>query len=325
MYWEDDHHLRYQVSYVRGETSKCVTQTWAVHTVFEGTQLISDTVCFAEGTEEAPTPTNTVAIDSDSIEMQRLSADKTWKFILAQTSTPDKSLPKIGNHEPTSNTPLYQGWLVNVNSGEAQAIFYTAEIFGYLWSSDRQHLIVVGDTCYGGGPDVILGSGLYTIDVRNRTLHTLSSDYVTGCEGSIGYAVAPDGQHVIYEPGVVSSMEGTNQIDVCGESESARSYTWSSDGRYAYVACAQDTDTLRRYDTQSRENPIVADRRDVHFKAIRMALSPNQTYLAFIWGTSTFNPVQPYDEGIWVLDLSQFAEECEEKEEGGIPDDENFE
>jgi hypothetical protein len=313
MHWDDDTHLRYRVRYVREEASGCFTQTWAVHTVFEGTRLISDTLCFTEGTEAAPTPTIAVELSNRDIEIRRRSPDKSWEFILAQTSTPDASLPKMGDDDPASEASLYQGWLVNVSRGEAHAIFYTAEIFGYLWAPDSRRLIVVGDTCYGGGPDVVLGSGLYTIDVQNHTLHTISSDYVTGCEGSLGYAVAPDGQHVIYEPGIVSSMDGTHQVDVCGERESARSYTWSSDGQYAYAACAQETDTLRRYDTWAGKHAVVVDGRDVRFRAIRMALSPNQKHLAFIWGTSTFNPLQPYDEGIWILDLSQFAEGRGEK------------
>ena len=53
----------------------------------------------------------------------------------------------------------------------------------------------------------------------------------------------------------------------------------------------------------------MADRKEVGFQAIEMAMSPDQAHLAFVWSTSTFITVRPYDSGIWVLDLNQFTDE----------------
>jgi hypothetical protein len=152
----------------------------------------------------------------------------------------------------------------------------------------------------------VLGAGLYIFDVQARTTRTLSPDYVTNCEGSLGYRVAPGGRHLLYEPGLVAAVDGGEPEAICGEGSRARGYAWSPDGRFAYAACPHPTaasDVLRRYDTATGRARTLTDPATLGFRATALVVSPEQSHLAFVWATSTYMPREPY--GVWIIDLKR--------------------
>ncbi len=309
--WEDDDHLRYRLGSRNYHQTECVSETWGVYTMFDTTEWVSETLCFPELPDAISELANYAEFTAADIEDQALSPDGTQAFVLTRAMTTTlPPLPKIGTYEPEAGTPIRQGWLVNLVGGKARPAFYTTEIFDYEWSADGAYLTVVGGACYGGSPpDVVLGGGIHSVAVQTLAVHTINADYTGRCEGGVDLEFSPDGQHVIYPPGIVSSLDAKTQDRVCTEDEYSRSYTWSDDGRYAYVACGKESDTLHRYDTATGENIIVVDREEVFFQAIRMRISPSQNYMAFRWSSSTFVTVSPYDDGIWILDLSVVAGE----------------
>ena len=228
---------------------------------------------------------------------------------LVETTSPTTVL-KLGdwNPEPQPDT-FYQGWIAYADGREPRLIFQTVEkLFLFRWTPDSRYL-VLNEFCYGGPGILTEGIGLLAIDASSATTYVLSDSYSGACEGSVAYQIASDSQHLIYEPGIVTTLDGAVQVRVCGEQEWARSYTWSQDGRYAYLSCyvsPDETDTLRRYDVLTGENRVLVPRDCLAFKSIDMAISPDQTHLAFSWGTSNFIPLERY--GIWVVDLTKLGD-----------------
>jgi hypothetical protein len=200
-------------------------------------------------------------------------------------------VPKLGEREQLPEHQIYQGWLVYTDGSDLKPVFYTVEQFDFQWMQDNQHLLVIAGT--------------------SLAIHTISPRYVTGCEGSFGYRIAPDGQHLIYEPDIVTTIDGAEQMRICGEGKNTHSYTWSQDGQYAYAVCSSSEDeshVLRRYDTWTSENRILVDQTCVTFKAMDVTISPDQTRVAFVWGTNGFFNTEPY--GVWILDLAQL-DDCQ--------------
>ncbi|MBN2005672.1 MAG: hypothetical protein JXA21_20110 [Anaerolineae bacterium] len=307
--WDNDEHLRYRVNDTNFPRTGCVAETWAIYTVFDATQWVSETLCTPEVRRDMPDLTAYAEFAAADIEDRRLSPDGTQAFVLTKAMTTTlPPLPKIGTYEPELGTPIRQGWFVDLIGGKVRPAFYTTEIFDYVWSADGAYLAIFGGTCYGGyPPDAVLGLGLYGIAVKTLAVYTINPEYVGGCEGGVDLNFSPDGRHVIYPPGVVSSLDGKTPVRVCAEDEYSRSYTWTEDGRYVYVACGKESDTLRRYDAKTGDTLAVVDREEVFFRAIRIRISPNQNYMAFLWSTSTFVVPSPHDDGIWILDLTTFA------------------
>ncbi len=308
--WDSDDTLKYvlHTEYVRETT--CLKKQWGTHTPPDITQIFTETTCFTptqEANSEAfPQPTG----ETDPVVIRRLSPDKEKIFELLQVSVLDTALLRLGTHTPESKTAIFEGWLGRVEEEIPSSLFYTVEDFSYFWTGDSQYLIAVGDVCYGGGnpPQSFAATGLFSIDAQTLSLHPIAPDYVAGCEGSLGYRISPTSHHILYEPGIVSSIDGKLQMRICPEGEYARSYTWSQHGRYAYVACGitGQSDVLHRYDVQTGNNQCLTHRDTIGFRAIEMAVSPNQTWLAFVWDTSPYMPREPY--GIWRFDLNQLDE-----------------
>jgi hypothetical protein len=250
--WEDNDTLRYLVDEERCCESKCVTNTWAIY-VFTGvTRVTTETICTQDAT---PTPELPRPADLNAAEVfsQLPSPDGSTVLIITRATAPRAALPKLGVREEKPEYPILHGWLARTDGSGLRPVFYTVERFSFLWTPDSRYIVAVGDICYGGDmPDFIIAMGLFSIDVDNLSIHTIKSDYIGGCEGSIAFQISPDSRHLIYEPGIVTTLDGVVQVHVCGEGEQARSYGWSQDGQDVYAACMRDStesDVLRRYDT----------------------------------------------------------------------------
>lgn len=309
--WESDSVVKYLIEEHHDCETGCCTATWARYVLAGATTTFTETVCPTSG-EMTPffASMQQIEVTEDDVTCSStISPDGSRALIMVETAEPVPAL-KLGDWEYEAEE-FYQGWIVYRNGSSPLPLFYTVEdMFRFQWAPDSHHLIIDA-YCYGGEGILIQGIGLLVVDVDNLVTYTIADKYYGLCEGSISYQVAPDSRHLIYEPGIVATLDGSEQVRVCGEGREARSYTWSQDGQYAYVACftsRAEPDTLSRYDTQTGENLILAGPDcGLTFKAIEMAVSPGQTHVAFVWGNTTFMPVEPY--GVWMLDLT-LVDDC---------------
>ena len=199
----------------------------------------------------------------------------------------------------------YQGWIVNVDEHKASVLFYTPEEFGYYWIDNSQYILAIS-SCYGG--DENAGQGAFALDAQTLAIYGLGDHYGGPCEGTVGPSFSPDSLHVIFQDdhGTVETITGKQRVPICGQSEYPRSYAWSSDSRYLFAACTpsyDQPDELRRYDTQTGRISTLTNRNKLRFKAIDLAVSPDQSRILLRWGTSDFGNNEPY--GIWLLNLEK--------------------
>jgi hypothetical protein len=312
--WESDSVLRYLVEETNDCGTGCRYKKWGQYTLSGTSTAFTETICTPvdRTVTPSPVPPKYTEIEGAEVVWYSSSPDGSRDLILTRVTDPLPG-PQLGNRERLPEYTVYQGWFDRADGSGLRAVFYTVENFSFRWMRNSRYVLAVGDVCYGGDspPEFVAARGLFTIDADTLLIHMIDPDYVTNCEGSIGYRIAPDGQHVIYEPGIVTALDGVDQVRVCGSDSHARSYSWSQDGRYAYVACDVgdlESDVLRRYDTQTGENLVLAGPGcGVTFRAIEMAVSPGQTHVAFVWGNTTFMPVEPY--GVWMLDLT-LVDDC---------------
>jgi hypothetical protein len=225
-------------------------------------------------------------------------------LIITLTEQPTATL-KLGNRNISPYENLYfEGWVVDLVGQKAQALFYTPEDFAYFWVDDNQYVLATS-FCYGGGENA--GQGSFSINAQTLKISGLGDNYGGPCEGGRGPEISPDALHIIFQNdhGTVETMMGTQRVHIC-QSGYPRSYGWSPDSRYVFVACARSydqPDELRRYDTQTGKISILTDRNKIPFKAIDLVVSPDQTRILFQWSTTDFGVDEPY--GIWLLDLQK--------------------
>ena len=223
-------------------------------------------------------------------------------LIITLTEQPTATL-KLGNRNiPPLENLYFEGWVVDLVEQKMQVLFYTPEDFAYSWVDDNQQVMATS-FCYGGAENADQGS--FTINTQTLKISGLGDNYGGPCEGGIGPEISPDSLHIIFQNdhGTIETMMGTQRVHVC-QSDYPRSYGWSPDSRYVFVACAisfDQPDELRRYDTQTGKISILTDRNKIPFKAIDLVVSPDQTRILFQWGTSDFGNDEPY--GIWLLDI----------------------
>lgn len=310
IWWEDNRTIRYLVHTDHDCETQCCTETWARYEL-DGVTIFTETMSLMPGRGLAMSFvfTDPLKADEDKILYQYTSSDGSKSLVLVETTSPAPA-PRLSNWEGELER-FYQGWIIYANESTPRPLFYTGEdMFRFQWTPDDQY-IIIDEYCYGGGAVLTQGVGLMTVRADSLVTHTISSRYNGLCEGSISYRIAPDSQHLIYEPGIVATLNGVEQVRVCDEPERARSYTWSQDGRFVYVSCALsggDGDTLHRYDTWTGENHVLVNRNCLGFRAIEMTVSPDQTHVAFVWGNTNFMPVEPY--GVWIIDLEQL-DDCQ--------------
>lgn len=301
--WENDETLKYLANIERDVETQCSTEYWAVHTLPNSTEIVTQTSCIVATMDTIPEPDNI----ADDVVMQQFSPDRSKLFVLTYAPDEETMLPRLGTHIPEEGSIILQGWLGRTDEDKLRSAFFTVEEFSYLWTPDSRYLIAVGDICYGCGdpPRSFCATGLFSIDADTVTIHPIELDYFTGCEGDIVYDITPTGDYVLYEPGILSSIDGSQKTRICDEDEYARSYTWSDDGQYAYVACGSEdkSDTLYRYDVRNETTQVLIDRDVLGFKAIEMKVSPNQKKLVFVWNTNNFYNLESY--GLWIIDFEK--------------------
>lgn len=177
---------------------------------------------------------------------------------------------------------------------------------GYAFGFHRvnSRFLVIYSHCYGG----ITIRGLHVVNKRKMQFYTITDSYGGNCEGaSFPFGFSPDKQFLIYNTTIVTLMTG-EQVHICAEDDFVRSFAWSQDERYVYVACGSQalSDQLYRYDTQTHEELLLTDRNRITFKAIQMNLAPDQTRIVFDWKDSNFVAREVY--GAWMLDLTRLDE-----------------
>jgi hypothetical protein len=232
-------------------------------------------------------------------------------LILAETSQPSAKLEMGSGRDMDGDTRRVpkQAWLADANGDNLKPLFFSRFDYGYVWTPKANYIVVFG-YCYG----VHLGSGLYIIDVRRERIRTLLKEYAGHCEGGIGFSTSPDDEYIVfqgqsYAQVVVASLDGKKQMQTCENNEFVRTYAWTEDGQYLYLSCGlrgQDgSDSLRRLDTKTGQRKLLVDRTKVSFKAIRLAVSPDQKRVAFEWGSSNFVNMERF--GYWIIDLQLAA------------------
>lgn len=249
--------------------------------------------------------TQTVACQINKISVPLKSSRVLSGENIEQLAAPNKNLallvqdvltPTIktvlGNFSPIAGVHYSQIWLAS-KTGLIRPLFYTGEQFSYEWAKDNRH-ILAWSSCFGA-------IGAYTIDVYSGKISTLGKDDQV-CEDGTRFHISPDSKNILYGNGIVTNLTGTRQIHICEADEFARSYAWSSDGRYAYATCykANSTDSLRRYDSRLAKTTTVIDRATLIFKSYELAIAPDNKRVAFAWGDGVMNP---NSRGVWVINL----------------------
>ncbi len=283
----------------------CATEIWQQDVVTSASSQISTTSTVTESVNTCQAqPSILLEILKHKIGeviQQQLSPNKAMLLIVAKTTAPDLATLLIGDSQRSTSEIFYQGWLFDVAQNKAQPLFRTKSVWQYAWTVDSQH-IIIDSHCYG----VDLGTGLYVIDTPRLTLATIQSDQQDNCEGSIPYLASPNSHYLLTQDqhGTAIHIDGRKAAQLCENNENARSYTWSTDSRFVYVACAAENakgDRLLRYDPQSAESIDLVDPDKMPLTATAIAVSPNQKSILFIWRRSEFYAGE--SNGVWLLSL----------------------
>ena len=115
---------------------------------------------------------------------------------------------------------------------------------------------------------------------------------------------SPNGEYLIYDKGTIVNIDGNTVGKICTEEQHPRSWIWSSDSKRVYVACSEDEyDLIWQYDIETGNKVLLNDliNSPASIKARKMDVSPDEKWLAFVWGTSNLFSLDEY--GVWVLEL----------------------
>ncbi|MCE7987875.1 MAG: hypothetical protein DYG89_42465 [Caldilinea sp. CFX5] len=294
--------LRYSVEF--SKEAGCWLETWQKYQVADTqtglkfTGMLTESVQVCEPHLPGTIETGRVAIDE--IVEYKLAPDQTQWLLVATVKAPAPTKISIGSDDPQEETAsFYQGFLLDRNGGDLQPLFVTRWGWAYQWSPDGRY-ILVDSLCYGDK----LGTGFYTIDIHAESINTIQNSGQNNCEGSVAYQVSPDAHHLLLSNahGQLFQIDGQPVTTLCETNEFVRSYTWSSGGRFAFVACGGADaagDRLLRYDTVERQKVILVEAGRPPFKATALAISPDQRHLLFIWRDSEFFVQE--DRGVWLL------------------------
>lgn len=302
--WASKDVISLRRSLEKNNESGCWIEKWQkfnvtnTQTAIKFTEMLTESVQVCE--PQVPDPLETRRVDIEEIVEYKLSPDQTQWLLVAIVKVPIPTKLIIGNSdEQTEAFKFYQGFLLDRNGGDLQPVFVTKWVWTYQWSPDSRY-ILVDSLCYGDR----LGTGFYTIDIHAETVNMIQNTDHDNCEGSIAYQVSPDAQHLLISnaQGQLFQIDGQRVTTLCETNEFVRSYTWSSDGRFAFIACGSaDTigDRLLRYDTVERQKVILVAAGHPSFRATALAISPDQRHILFVWRDSEFFAQE--DRGVWLL------------------------
>ena len=304
MSWQLEDRLRLGIDSKWDSETHCTTNFWqdfdiSRQTPIEVTFLASGDVTLCS--EPKPTISEaSIASLPGAMVSQEVSADRTHSLLFVEVIS--STLPMLGNVTEVNaeaNLPIREGWVINHETGDLSPIFATQLGYYYSFLPGNQS-IVIQSACYGAN----LGSGLHIINVENRSLLKLAENYSGLCEGNNGLSSSPNGQYLIYGKGIVISVEGEFKDQICTDEQFPRSWAWSSNNQHIYIDCYHgEQDFIWQYDIDTQMKVLLNELAgtSISFKARSMAVSPDEKWLAFIWGASDLFPIEEY--GVWLLRL----------------------
>jgi hypothetical protein len=213
------------------------------------------------------------------------------------------TLPVIGDVDADGGLPLQEGWVIDHATESLQPLFATQRgyVFNFL---PGNHHILVEQPCYGEN----LGGGLHLVDIDERTLVTVAEVYHGLCEFAFPRLPSPNGQYLIHSGGTIINVDGETQGEICKEEEFPRSWTWSGDSQRVYVACSEgEHDLVWQFDVETGMKVLVNEgiKPSIGMKAREMAVSPDEGWLAFVWGKTALFPED--ERGVWLLKLARHS------------------
>lgn len=302
--WVNNDVISLRRSLEKNNESGCWIEKWQKFNVTNTQPDIKFTEMLTESAQvcepQVPDTLETRSVDIEEIVEYKLSPDQKQWLLVAIVKAPVPTKLTIGkSDEQVKVFKFYQGFLLDRNGGNLHPVFVTKWVWEYQWSPDSRH-ILVDSLCYGDR----LGTGFYTIDIHAETVNMIQNTEHDNCEGSITYQVSPDVQHLLISNahGQLFQIDGHRVATLCETNEFVRSYTWSSGGRFAFIACGgADTlgDRLLRYDTVEQQKIILMEAGQPPFKATALAVSPDQRHILFVWRDSEFFAQE--DRGVWLF------------------------
>lgn len=194
-----------------------------------------------------------------------------------------------------------QVWIKQPNDPKPFPLLWTPLRYNYDLSPDGKS-IVIDSVCYG----VVIGQGMYSVDIQSQQVVTLHPTITHNCEGSIGTKISPNSKHILFWASqglVLSTLKGEHLMQLCDSGE-AQDYTWSLDGRFAYVACAdQGIVRIQRIDTITYTNIDAMIGHPFSIKPYSMAVSPDGKLIAFY--RIDHSIFEKKHEGVWILRLNR--------------------
>ena len=195
-----------------------------------------------------------------------------------------------------------QVWVKQADNPDPQPLIWSPVGYDYELTRDGKY-IIVDSLCYGG----LLGRGMYSVQIETHQVITLHPTITHNCEGSQSKSLSPVGKNIVFtvpQGDVVVNLNDMRQMRLCGPEGSSGDYTWSADGRYVYVVCADTSGyyAIRRIDTDTFVGEDVTDRYQQPLGIFRMEVSPDAKRIAFYRLEESFYAKK--HAGVWVLDLN---------------------
>lgn len=305
--WTSENVLKVHVDSVWNGETRCTIHSWQEFSVRQHENSIeivpistSETVRCPEQKPSLPDAlTSTLpGVVVDQIE----SSEGTNSLLFIEVST--SNLPMIGNAVDIyseDDLPLLEGWVIDHETTVLQPVFATQLNYVYRFLPGNRNIAIQQD-CYGDN----LGGGLHIVNIEDSSILTLAETYSGLCEGIVGMMPSPSGEYLIYDKGTIVNVDGNIVGKLCTEEQHPRSWTWSFDSKQVYVACSEDEyDLIWQYGIETGNKVLLNDliNPTVSIKARQMAVSPDEKWLVFVWGTSDLYSLDEY--GVWVLKLEQ--------------------
>lgn len=299
--WDSKDQFAIQTDFRLSEKAKCLTETWQIYTIEDFTNDIIQQQPILEPSTDCLAHSETTDLlgqfNAELIQKQITSRDGSTRLFIV--SSHEKNAPlTIGSNDTSEVETYYQGWLIYQNQAPL-LLFSTAKDWVYDFSDDNRY-IIVDSLCYGNN----LGIGLYVIDTSDLTIYPVQEQHHNNCEGSQPLLISPDSQHLLFADnhGTILNLEDKHERRLCLSDEFAQTFTWSSQGRFVYMACSSSHEVfLVRYDVTLDQAERLFGPEQIRIQPMKMRISPDQRFLLFEWGFSTFHPVEDY--GVWLLQL----------------------
>jgi hypothetical protein len=205
---------------------------------------------------------------------------------------------------PAFNLPLFEGWVANTDGSDLQKIFVSDQSMSFTAPPQGPTLFTV-QICYGNL--LPFSEGAWLIDIDKPSAKLIDEQSFWACEGSTWPKFSPDGTYLAVAAAhtFLIRTDGSQKHVLC----SAHVFAWSQDSRYLYYACRDETynsDVLWRYNTSTDSTEQLTDPDKIQLKVLQMVPSPDQSQIAFLWGSGWSWNSEPF--GLWLLDLTKLSD-----------------